>query len=112
MLLYDRERGDYMQQTPVLDYIVCLPLEQSEFLSSKDLQVMELRKKFKDAVLKVILRNRDKSANEKPKIQYLIRNIKEQLAREDESSDEEGATKKLFPLSKKYFAKNLVQNFL
>ena len=78
---------------------------------------MEARKKFRNAVLKIILRNRDKAANEKPKIHLLVKNIKEQLAKEEDFSEEENTTsiwkknlgKKAF--SKKLVGKNIIQKF-
>ena len=41
-----------------MDYKVCLPIKKASKMRDNDFLRLEVKKKFKNAVLKVILRNR------------------------------------------------------
>ena len=90
---FDNVRKDYVEYAPVLDYVVCLnPANQHHdnvFSGYKKLQKLDLRRKFKQAVIRIIKRNREISGGEKANITNLVANLRKHLAEQYNDEDSE-----------------------
>ena len=57
-MVYDNVREDYVENLTILDYKICIPPKKAGKFKAADFLKLELKKKFKNAVLKTIIRNR------------------------------------------------------
>ena len=57
-MVYDNVREDYVENLRILDFKVCIPPKKAGRIKTSDFFKLEVKKKLKNAVIKIILRNR------------------------------------------------------
>ena len=76
LTFYDNERQEFMHRISPLDYIVCLPKDFEKEYTQQQIRGLEAKKRFKNAVIWQIIRNREIAAQGSAKLRSLVKKIR------------------------------------